>query len=108
MIKMKATKNMRYGTRRLMAGDIFEVNKPSDVRVLKAIRKAEEYKEELPPIPATLKTAAMSVGTVQTDAIDQELKIARADYEDATGKRAFFRWTTAELREKIKEHNDKS
>lgn len=53
LITLKALTRVKYGTRRLMAGDVFEV-KPRDVRLLIALGKAEASK----PVAASEPVAA--------------------------------------------------
>lgn len=95
MIKMRATKPLKYRTRRLLPGDVFEVERRNDARVLMAIRKAEEHveiedspRDDAPPQPAPA----------------DDLAAVRAEYEATLGKRAFFGWGIDTLREKIAAH----
>lgn len=125
--RMKATKSLTYRTRRLLAdgnfeatsrlnpGDIFEVAKPRDIRVLKATRKAEELRPEAvvpapPPRLATKIAAAFPPANVQpantappSDPAADDLKAARAEYEAALDKKPFHGWDAATLRAKIAE-----
>lgn len=114
-MKMRATKAFRYDTRRLLPGDVFEVARLRDVRLLNAIRKAVVVRDPvvLPSPPASL------VGLVkrQADPLDHDgdgvkggstapaggddLKAARAEYEAVLGKRPFPGWGIEVLREKI-------
>ncbi len=61
---MRATKALTYNTRRLLPGDEFEVTKPRDVRVLKAIRKAVEVREPVDLAPPTAEQAAVIAAAV--------------------------------------------
>jgi hypothetical protein len=45
---MKATKSLTYGTRRLVAGDIFTARTATDARVLAALKQAEAYSPSKP------------------------------------------------------------
>jgi len=128
MIRMKATKELSYRTRRLLAdgtaefvsrlmpGDIFEVNRTRDVRVLRATRKAEEIRQpaKVPPPPPEVAAkieAAIAPPPVEPGAMSTadgglmpgELAQARADYEAAFGKRPFHGWSAEVLRQKIAE-----
>lgn len=42
MVKLIANRSMRYGTRRLMAGDVFEA-RHKDARVLVLLKRADKY-----------------------------------------------------------------
>jgi hypothetical protein len=48
MVKLVANKSMKYGTRRLVAGDVFDCL-PQHVRVLIGIRRASTYVAPPPP-----------------------------------------------------------
>lgn len=85
-VPMKATKDMRYGTRMLKAGDAFEANDRSQARLLTALGRASAGQVEPAPEPA---------------APDDELTALRAEYQAAVGKRAYHGWDAATLREKI-------
>lgn len=78
MMKLVARKPMTYGTRHLVAGEVFEA-RPADARLLKAIRKAADHVEPEPSDVASL----------------------RAQYEQMFGKRPFMGWDADALREKI-------
>jgi len=59
MKKFRAIRPMRYGTRRLMAGEIFDAP-PAHGRLFVAIKKAEPVRDVAPlqPMPAKLKRKA--------------------------------------------------
>lgn len=93
-----ALKPMRYGTRRLMAGDAFEAREPY-AGILVAIKKARH---------------ARAVGSIAPPPVDVSRKIAesfpdtniaavRAEYQRVTGKRPFMGWDAATLRQKMAE-----
>ena len=91
-MKMKATKPLTYGTRRLRPGDEFDA-KPRHARLLEAIGKAGTVRDavRLAPPPAAL------VGKVAEDG----LAALRAEYREAVGKPPFNGWDAATLRVKI-------
>ncbi len=123
MIRMKAIRNLTYRTRRLLAdgtseqtsslkpGDVFEVMKPRDLKLLRATRKAEPLREPVtiaPPSPAVAAkiaaaTAPTPVGAMtnpQTSPPD-DIAAVRAEYVAAVGRNPFMGWDIATLREKI-------
>lgn len=118
MIKLRATKTLRYGTRRLLPGDVFEVARPHDARILKAIRKAEDHVEiEDSPMQAP---AAPTPPAPPRDPLDhdgdgakggsvappktEDLVPLRTEYEAAIGRRPFMGWDADTLRQKIANH----
>ncbi|WP_226576538.1 hypothetical protein [Acuticoccus sediminis] len=100
MQKMKALRSLRYGTRRLQAGDYFDA-KMKDVRILEAIKKARVAREvgTLAPPPADLVQMVKADAEPVTD-----IKAIRDEYERVLGKRPFNGWDIATLRAKIAEH----
>lgn len=123
-MKMRATKAFKYATRRLLPGDVFEVNRPRDVRILKAIRKAEDHGEiEDSPREAPAAPAVDPVATPPApprDPLDhdgdgqkggsvappktEDLAPLRAEYEATVGRRPFMGWDADTLRQKIADH----
>lgn len=121
---LRATKRLTYRTRRLLPGDVFEVTRPQDARILKAIRKAEDHVEiedspreapaapvvdpaPTPPVPARDPLnhdgdghKGGSVAQPRTE----DLAAVRAEYEAVVGKRAYHGWTADDLRQKIADH----
>jgi hypothetical protein len=98
---MRATKPLTYRTRRLLPGDVFEVERNKDARVLRAIRKAEDHVEieDSPmqaPVPPPVVEAAVPP--------PEDLAAIRAEYEAAVGRKPFNGWNTETLREKIAAH----
>lgn len=89
------TRNMTYDTRRLKAGDEFQVSK-RDGDLLVKLGRAKV-------VPESLAQSAQPTPQ-QSKPVADPLVIARADYEAALGKRAFHGWDEAELRRKIAEH----
>ena len=113
MIKMTATKALKYGTRRLEAGDVFEARK-GHARVLEALKRAKATTDAIPPIPAALKTRVMKANRDPLDHDDngrkggapkpeqsEDLFDLRAQYERVVGRRPFMGWDAAELRKRI-------
>lgn len=99
MQRMMALKPMRYGTRRLQAGDYFEA-KPKDARILLAVKRAELAREigKLDPPPADL------VKKVSAPSSDEDIKAVRDEYEAVIGKRPFNGWDIETLKAKIAAH----
>jgi hypothetical protein len=115
MVKLRAIKDLKYGTRRLLAGEEFEAP-AKDARVLiEVIKKARAVREpaRVPPPPPDVAEKIAAVVTpppapiVETDAPLRaaELAHARADYREAFGKAPFHTWDAAALREKIAAKN---
>lgn len=97
-LKMIALKPGRYGTRHLEAGEQFEIERKI-ARVYIAQKRAREMtNEEIPPQPKSAPKA------VQTDDAANETADARADYERVVGRKPFYGWDAATLREKIAAH----
>lgn len=99
MVKMRATRPLRYETRRLVAGDEFEVDR-RHVKVLKAIKKAEVVRAPAvvpPPSPVVAEKIAAAVAPVSTG----DLAALRAEYESVVGRKPFLGWGETVLREKI-------
>lgn len=86
---MTATRSMTYGTRRLKAGDSFEVTR-QHARVLDALGRA------------TYGTRAMVAPEPVPELVD-EMTVLRAEYETVLGKRPFMGWDADTLRVKIAE-----
>jgi hypothetical protein len=80
-IRMIATKDMTYATRRLKAGDEIENVSGPNARLLTALGRA----------------------TVHTEAPADELADLRALYTEKFDKRPYHGWDAAELRSKIDE-----
>lgn len=99
MIKMIATQAMKYGTRRLEAGDVFEARK-GHARVLEALKRAKETTDAIPQIPVALKTRVLKASAPKAEPTE-DLSDLRAEYERAVGRRPFMGWDAAELRKRI-------
>jgi len=83
---MTANKAMRYGTRRLRAGDPFEASS-RDARVLAAIGKASYATRAMRAVPEPV----------------EDIADVRAEYERVVGKRAYHGWDIPTLRQKMVE-----
>jgi hypothetical protein len=121
MVDMIATKKLKYGTRRLTAGDPFEARHDRDARLLIGIGKARYATRTMvaddEPIALTIPGDGLKlVGNRGPDLIDlprgSSVKPAevsevdprpalRAEYEAKFGKRAFPGWSAEILREKL-------
>jgi hypothetical protein len=117
-MKLIATRYLKYGTRRMLAGDEFEA-KPAHARLLIGIKKArdaskrEPVKLSAPPLIVTDKIAKADKVKHEVDPTDQppavtagetdDLATARAEYQAKVGKRPFHGWGVAELRAKMAE-----
>lgn len=91
MVDMIATKGLRYGTRRLMAGDPFEARHDRDARLLVGIGKARY---------ATRHMVAADERPAPAPAADDRPAL-RAEYEAKFGKKAFPGWSSDVLRQKL-------
>lgn len=87
MHKMIAQANMSYGTRRLRAGDVFDVADNRHAIALAAVGKAREVQTDMPAYPAVPPHDAITM--------------LRAEYQRLFGKRPFMGWDEAVLRQKI-------
>lgn len=120
-----ANRNMTYATRRLKAGDEF-VASAKDANVLVRLKRASEVPTALvqsaaafkvpppPPKPVAQPAEVAAVTSSETPPVVHQaaatsdrgdaLTVARAEYEDVVGKRAFHGWDEQELRRRIAEH----
>lgn len=137
MIRMKAIRNLTYRTRRLLAdgtseptsslkpGDIFEVMKPRDLKLLRATRKAEVMREPAkvpappsavaekiaaavasvapptPPAPTTVGAMTTAQAPNAPQPATDDRAALRTEYEKVLGKAPFPGWSSDVLREKI-------
>ena len=84
MVKLIANRRMRYGTRRLQAGDLFEA-RPKDARILVLLNRADKYvepvkkrgKKESEPVREPV------VEPVFDPVVDPVAEVAEADDEPA-------------------------
>lgn len=93
-LNMVATKPMRYGTRRLLAGDKFECPERHAklFMILKRAKEHERAKVDIPPMPQGLKAQA---------AVSDETSALRAEYQAMLGRRPYHGWDAAELRRRM-------
>lgn len=113
MVDMIATKRLKYGTRRLTAGDPFEARHDRDARLLIGIGKARYATRDATPVDE----ANFAKVTITTDRIidatsgdtisnvaptpADERPALRAKYEAKFGKKPFGGWSADVLREKL-------
>lgn len=99
MVKLQVVRAMKYSTRRLVPGDLFEASS-SDARLLIATRKAKAVREpaDVPPPPPAV---AEKIVAAIAPAVSPELAAARADYEAAFGRKPYHGWGVAALRDKL-------
>lgn len=102
-MRLLAIKPLKYGTRRLMAGETFDCASPREARLLLAIKRARQDDapiEQARPVetPAPIPTPAPPA-----DPAADELKAAREAYEAAIGRKPFHGWSAEVLRTKIAE-----
>lgn len=99
---LKAIKPTKYLTRRLLPGDVFEVDDSRGgnlmAKILLATRKAVKHREPGRIAPPPVELAA-KIAAPETD----ELAELRAEYQAKIGKRPFHRWDADTLRQKIAE-----
>ena len=113
MQRLIATKSMRYATRRLQAGDVFEA-KPRDARLLIAIRKARVERRPgnigAPPPELVAKVVRRdpfdhdqdgSPGGSISGGSGDDMTALRKEYTEKVGKRPFGGWDAAELRKRM-------
>jgi hypothetical protein len=109
---LTATKSFLYNTRRLLAGDDFEVTKPIHGKLLVAAKKAREKREvgklSAPPLIVTDKAAKASRKhkvdpTDPVEVPDDAIVAARAEYQEKVGKRPFMGWDAETVRAKMAE-----
>lgn len=107
---MKALRDMRYGTRRLKAGDTFEATH-GHAKLLDAMKRAEYVDEgrprrQIPPIPEALKTRALVAGgrsPADSGAPVDDIGALRSEYETKIGRKPYMGWKADELRKRIAE-----
>ncbi len=115
MKTMIAVKPMRYGTRRLVPCDSFDV-KDNHARLLVAVKKAVERRDvaQVAPPPAVVRQAFAQFdpdrngtpGGSKAPEKTEELVAARAAYTEKLGKRPFPGWDIGELHRRIAEASE--
>jgi hypothetical protein len=100
-----AIKPLRYGTRRMQAGDTFSAT-PRDARILIGIKKARDVNARdvgaLPPPPAPLQKQPSRQNPAAAPAKDSDAAL-RQTYLELTGRKAFANWKTETLERLIAE-----
>lgn len=106
-VKLVATRQMMYATRRLVAGQPFEAS-PRDAKILKALKRAVDAPAEEPPKPqAPPPPSPPEPQPTVTDSSDEptrqpdEIDGLRAAYETRFGKAPDRRWGAARLKEEL-------
>ncbi len=80
MKRMRALRKMRYGTRRLVAGDVFEEPSRRKAKIYAAVGLAEYHPDRMPAeIPAPPADVAAVVEDLRTEG--DELEALRAEAE---------------------------
>jgi hypothetical protein len=100
-ISMIATKDMRYRTRHLKAGDGFRVKNEREARVLTHMKKAERGDSGNRKVALDDVRASVGLGALSKDS--EDIKAVRDEYEAKVGKRPFNGWSIETLKEKIAE-----
>ena len=100
-IPMIARKSLRYGTRRLRAGDTFDAAR-QDARVLTAVGLASEHKPGK-PVPVRVPRKPAPAPRVQEPEafVDPEVEALRDEYKTRTGRRPHYTWNAERIREAI-------
>jgi hypothetical protein len=97
-MKLVVTKPLTYGTRHMVAGDVFEPQKKNHGVALLASKKVKKLPARRPgkiaPPPAELAAKVRATP-------EEELSALRAEYADRIGRRPFAGWDAATLRAKI-------
>ncbi len=93
---MTAMRPMRYGTRRLQAGDTFKAN---DVHALLMFKRGQAAYAK-PVVKFAQASAVVPDGSIPPAPVD-EMTALRAQYTAALGKRPFPGWSADVLREKM-------
>lgn len=101
-MKMIATRDLTYATRRLKAGDDFEAKKLRDAKLLAAIGKARYADADANPasaryVPVDPRRPTMS----DTHRPADELPALRERYESVVGRKPFMGWDAKTLSDKI-------
>ena len=100
-ISMIATKDMRYRTRHLKAGDGFRVKNEREARVLAHMKKAERGDNVNRKVALDDVRASVGLGSLSKES--EDIAEWRAKYFAALGKRPFNGWSIQTLKEKIAE-----
>ena len=98
MVDMIATKRLKYGTRRLTAGEPFEARHDRDARLLIGIGKARYATRDMVAIDQRPAPAPAPVDDAESA---DDRPALRAEYETKFGKKPFGGWSAETLREKL-------
>lgn len=113
MVDMIATKKLKYGTRRLTAGDPFEARHDRDARLLIGIGKARYATRDMvaddePEYADVTVTATRIVDAISGATVSEipapkadERPALRTEYEAKFGKKPFPGWSAEILRDKL-------
>lgn len=96
-LEMTATKNLRYATRQLKAGDGF-VAPRRDARILAALGRAEYGTRVVEAVDLPKKAKAPA---------DDGMKALREEYQRVVGKKPFGGWGVDELRERMAQQTNR-
>lgn len=99
---IKALRGMRYSTRMMRAGDVFEV-RPSLGRVLVALGRAIPYEAKIKPKRDPLDHDGDGRKGGSVSSVDPDIAALRIAYHHKFGKRPFNGWAADKLREKLAE-----
>lgn len=92
-LEMTATKNLRYATRQLKAGDGFVASK-RDALILAALGRAEYGTRVIEAVDAPKKAEASG---------DDGMKALREEYQRVVGKKPFGGWDAETIKAKMAE-----
>lgn len=95
-VTMIAAIPMRYGTRRLRAGDEFQATR-KHAWLLNALKRAKVA----PKVPAALEPVAAPVAPVVAPVPADDLEALRARYQELTGRRPHHRAGVDKLKAEI-------
>lgn len=98
-VSMIATKDLKYRTRHLKAGEGFRVKSEREAAVLVHLKRAERGDNMNRKV--ALDDARAQVGMKPISQETEEIKVWRERYEATLGKRAFNGWSIDKLKEKI-------
>lgn len=108
----KAVKQTKYRTRRLLPGDVFEIDDSRDGRLWSKIllgrkhvvehREAGRIAAPPPSLTAKIAPAPQSPPSPAPQAPEvDDVAVLRAEYHQKFGRRPFMGWDAATLREKM-------
>jgi hypothetical protein len=98
-VEMIATKDLKYRTRRLKAGDGFRVKNSREAKVLAHLGRAEMAANANREVALDDARAQVALPPLSKDSTD--IGTLRAQYAEKFGKRPFNGWSAAQLQEKL-------